>query len=233
MKKIFLYIIYLSFITLSACSASQTGLLMSQVSKGYTQDKEQKYVVIPANANINKDSLEFNEYANYVAKAMHLKNFTVVQTIDEADAAVFLSYGVSDPKTYQYTVNTPIWGQTGVQSSTTYGMVNPYTGQYSQSTTFTPQYGITGYIPELRTVTYYIKHLKLDAFLINKQSKNVTLGNPLWRIVVTSSDENGILRDTFPAMIFGARDYIGTDSKHSIEFEINQNDKELTDFISK
>lgn len=232
MKKIFFHITYLSFILLSACSASHTGLLMSQVSEGYTTDKNQKYVVIPANASINKDSLEFKEYANYIAKAMYLKNFTVVKNIDEADAAVFLSYGVSDPKTYQYTVNTPIWGQTGVQSSTTYGMVNPYTGQYSQNTTFTPQYGIKGYIPELRTVTYYVKYINLDAFSINKVKK-LTLGNPLWTIKIVSSDKNAILRDTFPAMIFGAREYIGTDSKHSIEFEINQNDKGLTEFISK
>lgn len=216
---------------LSACSASYNGVLMSQVDDMYMQNKDKKYIIIPADKNISYESLEFKEYSNYVAKAMNTQGFHISKNIDEADAVVFLFYKVSDPQTHVYTDYTPVWGQTGIQSSSTYGTVNPYTGSYSANTTYMPQYGITGYVPEVRTVTTYMRGIALDAFILNKGEKTVNLGPQMWKLNVVSSGSSGILRDVFPIMIFGAKEYIGKDSKQSVAFEIKENDKELIKFI--
>lgn len=53
----------------------------------------------------------------------------------------------------------------------------------------------------------------------------------MWKLNVVSSGSSGILRDVFPIMIFGAKEYIGKDSKQSVAFEIKENDKELIKFI--
>lgn len=218
-------------IMISACSASYNGMIISQVDEAYTQNKDKKYIIIPADKNIYYESLEFKEYSNYVARAMHMQGFYTSKNINEADAVVFLSYGISDPQKHTYTDYTPVWGQTGVQSSSTYGTVNPYTGSYSANTTYIPQYGITGYVPEVRTVTIYARGIGLNAFMLNKGEKSINIGPQMWKLNVASAGRSGILRDVFPVMIFGAREYIGKDSKQSIRFEIKENDKDLIRFI--
>lgn len=216
-------------LVLTACAAPQTGRLMSQVGEGFHNNKNKKYIIIPADPKIDRESFEFNEYSNYIAKAMQHQGFLVSKNINDAEAIVFLGYSVSNPKTAKYTVNTPIFGQTGIQSYSTQGTFNPYSGNYSQNTTFNPQYGITGYIPEEKTVIYYTKIISLDAFSVFNQNNNISLGQKMWNLNIVYVDSNAILRDVFPAMIFGAKEYIGVDSKRSIEFEL-KNDNDLNSY---
>ncbi len=96
---------------------------------------------------MEQTSLEFIEFASYVERVLRAKGMQRVSEFGSADVAVFLSYGIGDPETSEYSYSLPVWGQTGVASSHTSGSVNTYgnSATYSGTTTYTPSYGVTGY----------------------------------------------------------------------------------------
>lgn len=118
--------------------------------------------------------LEYATYANKIKEQLDAKGFVEAPS-DKADVVVFIEYGIDDGK--EVISSYPIWGQTGVASSTTYGNINTYgnTGSYSGTTYNTPSYGVVGSGTSSDTV--YKRYLKLEmvdnkVYLATKKFKN-------------------------------------------------------------
>ena len=183
-----------------------------------------------SDSTINTSDLQFQEFYGYVSKTLKNKGYRIVDSIELANIIVFFNYGISDPNTQEYTRSVPVWGQTGISSTTTTGTVyvNPYSNniRYNQNSYNTPTYGVTGYRAIQGTSTTYRRYLNLvaydfDYFVKNNKEKR------LWQTVITSTGFTGDLRKVFPIMIVGAKNYIGHSSGEKKEIPIYENDNEV------
>jgi hypothetical protein len=179
-----------------------------------------------SDSTINTSDLQFQEFYGYIAKILSSKGYRIVDSIEAANIIVFFNYGISDPNTQEYTRSLPVWGQTGIRSTSTTGnvYVNPYSNniQYRQNTYSTPAYGVTGYETVQGSYTTYRRYLNLvaydfDYYLKNKKEKRV------WQTVITSTGSSCDLRNVLPYMLVGANRYIGHSSGEKKEFSIYEN----------
>jgi hypothetical protein len=161
---------------------------------------------------------------------MNSKNYHYVEDPSIANVVIFINYGISDPVSYEKLVTKPVWGQTGVASTTSTGTinVNPYSNNitYSQNTTSNPTYGITGYRSYTRTEMVYYRFLRLEAFdfdhykLYNEQKM-------IWQTDVISAGWSDDLRKIFPVLVAASKDYFGGNSGEKIMISLNENDKRI------
>lgn len=176
-----------------------------------TEMAEKKiYILLPGNKDIKVHDLQFKEYANYVNTALQNNGFIQARNGEKAEIAIFLSYGIGDPQTHNYSYSIPTWGQTGVSSSRTYGSVYSYGGgaTYFGYTTYTPQYGITGYQTVTGSSITYFRFMLLDAYdldIFNKTNQVVQV----WKTNVTSTGSSGDLREVFPILVAASSPYMG------------------------
>jgi hypothetical protein len=183
------------------------------------------FALFPSQERITADDLQFLEFSAYVERALTSRGFIKASDLSSADLAIFVAYGIGDPKTQTYTYNLPVWGQTGVASSTTIGNVNVYgkTGTYSQTTTNTPQYGIMGYTNHQGSVTTFIRHAFLTAYdlVTFRESK---LEKVVWETRMASVGSSGDLRMVFPIMIAASRPYIGVSTGKIMDVSLHEDD---------
>lgn len=234
MSRLLALLMLVACTLLVGCATTKYSVSVnSRVGDPEYTDPGRKYAILPASKDVSSNDLEFREFSSYVAKALQQKGFTVVPNPVEADVAVFLGYGISEPKSETVTYSQPIFGQTGVQSSTTYGSYNSGTGTFSSTTYNTPTYGVTGYVPVTETYTYFTRKMLLDAYALENKGKDLKLDKPAWRIVAVSVGSNGDLRAIFPVLVFAAKDYLGVDSQKTVTLEIKETDKGLLEFSGK
>lgn len=194
---------------------------------------KKKYILLPGLKDVKPTDLQFKEFARYVEKALASKGYIKVDNFNDAEIAIFLSYGIGDPKEHVFTYFLPVWGQTGVLSSTTFGTLNIYGNHatYSGTTYYTPTYGITGYIPYTGSYTTYFRFLILDAIDLDeyKYSKKIL---QIWRTVVTSRGRCSDLRRVFPVLVAASKPYIGTNTGKQINVTLKENDKAVVEIKS-
>ena len=157
--------------------------------------KKTKYIILATEEQQN--SLEHRSYEKLVKQQLSLKGFKEV-SLDEADVVVMFSYG--DDGGRQIVSSYPIFGQTGVSSSNTYGTVQSYgnSATYSGTTTYTPSYGIVG--SGVASRTEYKRFLYLS-MIDHSASKS---GDGIKRIYegkVVSNALNSNLPEAVPVMI--------------------------------
>lgn len=133
------------------------------------------------------------------------------------DIGVFIEYGIGAPRTVTSNYSIPIWGQTGVASSTTTGQIQTYgsSGTYSSTTTNTPTYGIVGAQTGTISDTVYDRFLTLRAFDLPASKKDGKL-HPAWQTEVRSSGTSNDLRVVVPFMLKAAATYAGRSSATAV-----------------
>jgi hypothetical protein len=185
-----------------------------------------RYILVPGNQGITPDDLEFQEYARYIEIILRPLGFSRASTEADADIAIFVSYGVGIPQNHQYSSATPLYGQTGVTSSTTGGMIMPMGGgmaSYSGNTTYTPTYGVTGYQTQVHSYTTYMRFLEvaaydLDAFRREKRQRQV------WKTDAVSTGTNNDLRRVVPYMVAAMKPYVAGNTGQAVRVEFNENE---------
>jgi hypothetical protein len=191
---------------------------------------KKKYILLPGLKDIEPSDLQFKEYAGYVEKALTSMGFARTDSIEDANVAIFVVYGIGDPQEHQYIYSLPVWGQTGISSSTTYGTLSTYGGygSYYGTTTYTPKYGITGYTTHTGNYTTYFRFFILDAVDLEeyKRSQKVV---QLWQTTVTSTGSSGDLRRVFPVLVAAAKPYIGANTGKQVEVTLTENDKAVVE----
>ena len=201
-------------------------------SMGSIQNKT-KYVLMSGLEGVSETDLEFREYANYINNALKMKGFEKV-SFDEADVIIFLSYGISRPQERSVSHSTPIYGTTGVSSSTStsdsrvsgnlvsYGSVGQYNGniQTTKTTQYTPSYGVVGYKNSTNRYTIFTRYYKLRTLDIKQKIE-------LWNTMVTSTGSSGDLRRVLPVLVGASQQYIGVNTGKKIRLEIGEEDERV------
>lgn len=188
-------------------------------------ERQRSYVLLPGNDGVTWEDLQFQEYAQYVKRALQARGFQPAERPEDADVAIVLSYGIGDPQTRQYTYSLPVWGQTGVSSSHTYGTATAFGNMatYSGTTTYTPSYGVTGYTTHVGSVTTYFRYALITAYdfaefrATNKQVQ-------LWRTTITSSGSSGDLRRVFPILISAGVPHLDSNTGQQVEVQLYESD---------
>lgn len=196
---------------------------------GVSARSKRTYFLVPGNENVDEGDLQFREYANYVERALVARGFTPASDRQSAEVAIALEYGIGDPQTFSHTRSIPIFGQTGVSSSRTYGTVTPNAGggaSYSGTTYNSPQWGITGFSQRTETQTYYVRYARITGYdwMEFRDSQRQA---ELWKTTITSAGHSVDLRMVFPMMIGAAMPYLAEDTGQRMEVQIGDKDEAL------
>jgi hypothetical protein len=111
-----------------------------------------------------RDSLEFRTYAERLAGYLRNNGFNVVDESEKPPLVAFFNYGIDDGKPVVSSYAIPRWGQTGVSSVHTTRTVTKSKNRTTvrSLTTYTPEYGVTGYTTETRTTVVFTRFIDLD-----------------------------------------------------------------------
>jgi hypothetical protein len=186
---------------------------------------KQRYILVPGEKGTDANDLQFLEFSAYIEKVLSEKDYLKVPSVDQADIAIFLSYGIGDPQTHQYLYSIPTSGQTGVSSATTVGTVSSSGGMgtYSGTTTSTSTYGVTGYGPQVGSYTTYTRFLIIAGYDIAASAKEAK-SIQVWKTEVLSTGNSNDLRLVFPYMVAAMRPYLATNTGEKIQVMISEDD---------
>jgi len=185
--------------------------------ESYVQNK--KYVLLPANEGITDNDLQFKEFSGYVRRALAANEYEEIISFEEAELAIYLGYGISEPQSEQSSYSTPVWGQTGFSS---------YYNAFYDTIVYTPSYGITGYESHVETLTTYSKFIFLDAYDLTEK-KDSQDPVQVWKTTVTSTGPSGDLRKVFPILVAASKDYIGANTGEQLTINICETDEAVLD----
>lgn len=224
MHALFRLLLLVFAVSLAGCAAMSEQSLykvtIDAISSG-TEPEEKTYVIASSNPEVSSRDLQFLEFAGPIEKALAQLGYSKA-TPQNAAILITLSYEISAPKTVTSTRSVPIFGQTGVSSSTTYGQISPG-GTFSGTTYTTPTFGVTGYVPVTDTYETYTRTFVLSAYDI-KASREQNVDVQLWRTTVTSNGTNSDLRTVFPYMVAASAAYFGKDPGKQVTVSILEDD---------
>lgn len=153
---------------------------------------------------MQSQDLEFASYRARIEAQLVAHGWQVVPR-EQAQCLVSVAYAIDQGRVA--TATMPVWGQTGISGATTFGTVNATTtanfnqfntsGTYRGTTTFTPSYGIAGFVPVSRMEYSRVLEVQMVA-------GNTTASEQPQRIyqgTVHSVGSSGALAVVMPAMI--------------------------------
>lgn len=218
-------IIFTFVVFLTGCAVRPSIHVEVDSISGPDANNKTKYLLLPGIKDTDLNDLQFKEYASYIDSALTSKGFIKAKDFQDANTVIFIAYGIGDPQTQQYSYALPMWGQTGLSSSTTYGTLSTYGsyGTYQGTTTYKPSYGITGYIPVVGRYTTYFRFLILDAVNLDEYKSSQKILQ-LWKTTVTSIGSSGDLRIVFPYLVAACSPYLGTNRGQKVEIILAEDD---------
>lgn len=153
------------------------------------------YVFVPLKDQEN--SLEYKTYAALMRQELRKHQYREATAQEKPDVLIAFNYGIDRGR--QKLESIPIFGQTGVSSSTTYGTLSTYGnyGSYSGTTTHTPTYGVVGSSTVSRTE--YSRGLWL--YIVDANSIGTEKLNVLYEGNVKSAGSSSQLSRVMPVMI--------------------------------
>jgi hypothetical protein len=229
-ERAVLYAVSVAFVSsvLGGCGQRFQVSVNSLVKPG--DDYAKSYVLIPSNEGVVGDHLQFQEYAKYLDRALEMAGYLKADSIEVADVAILVSYGIGDPREHTYSYSIPQYGKTGVSSSTTQGTVRMYGngyGTYSGTTTYQPTYGVTGYTTHVGEYTTYTRVLVLTAADVNAFNRSNEI-KEIWRTTAVSTGSSGDLRRVFPIMVAAVQPYLGKNTnKKAVTITLREQDRRV------
>lgn len=165
MLKRFIVIIVLLLIVSGCSKRVKTNVSSFHTMPQVLQGKN--YYIFPCDEE--SSYLECSSYMNILKQRLAEKGMSEGE-IQNSDYYFFMSYNING-KTVKS--SSPIYGQTGVSSSYTYGTVNTYGnyGTYSGTTVDTPSFGVVGHRNSERTS--YVRALYVDVYAPGKEIRAV------------------------------------------------------------
>ena len=153
------------------------------------------YILLPSDERISPADLEFQEFASYLHRALVQRGLQPVSEFAQAQLAIFLDYGIGEPREHTIAALVPLWGQTGVSSSKTTGNVSVYGNQayVNSETRNTPQYGVTGYVPRTDQYTTFSRFVTVRAVDVARFNATQKL-EEVWKTRIVSVGSSGDLR---------------------------------------
>jgi hypothetical protein len=199
----------------AACAPTQVQTEVTAFHTLPDAPRGKTFVMVPYK---NQDgSLEWQSYSNLVARQLQRNGMVRVQSISEADFAVFMAYAIDGGRTSVSSV--PVFGQTGGGTTTTTTGFVGSTPVYG--TTYTPPtYGVMGYAPVEDTVYgRAVKIVMVDVKRTTQERGLVTV----YEATATSSGSIGNLNVVMPAIVAGTfKDWPGPPGatrRHAVPLE--------------
>lgn len=184
--------------------------------------------LLSGNKDVTADDLEFREYAGYLRRGLVQAGFSEAANFDKADLAIFVRYGIGDPKEHHFSYSLPIYGPIG---GGTYTYSGTSYSSYSSATTHgtiyqQPQYGVVGSQQVSRTDVTHLRYLLVDALDVkaHRTDKKVV---PVWQMEVFSRGSSADLRRVFPVLVVAATPHFGKNTKRRVVVDIMEDDKRL------
>ena len=227
--KAFIKILALTLVLSGCANAPHFEVYVDSISSPVSQELK-RYVLFPINKGVSVDDLQFQEYSSYVHRALSTQGFIKADDITDANIAIFLAYGIGEPKTNQYTYSLPTWGITGVSSSNTYGTVNTYGNRatVNATTTYTPTYGVTGSTTHTGTYTTFTRYMVLDALDLN-ETKKTEKYKQIWKTTVMSTGSSGDLRKVLPILVAASKPYVAKNTGQKLLINLKEQDQAVLD----
>ena len=147
------------------------------------------FTILPADEAISANDPRFQWFAKQAAPYLMLRGANYVPSVENAELVLLLDFGIGEttPRVY----NQPVWGRTGISSSSTTIRGNKI------STTYTPSWGVIGYQQSM--VNQYRKHIEMYLYDANT-SEGMSL---LWQASIELVGASSNLQTVFPAMMYG------------------------------
>jgi Domain of unknown function (DUF4136) len=188
-------------------------------------DDKKHFILFPGSKDTSSNDPQFREYAGYINRALISRGFVPAESVEQADLAIFVVYGIRDPQQHPYTYSVPVMGYVD-DSFMTSGTRN------RRTTIYPPTYGITGYTSEVGTYTTYLRFLVLDAIDLSEYKKSEKKIQ-LWKTTVTSRGSSDDLRRVFPIMVSASKPHIATNSGQPINIEIDEDDPSVLEITGR
>ncbi|WP_232092534.1 hypothetical protein [Serratia ureilytica] len=183
----------LPILVLAGC-AQKPSVTVNAMTSGVSTGKN--IVIIPARQELwDSNQLEYIQIARVVASSLAGSGYKMVDKAEDADQAILLDFNRSGAVSQTRNVTMPIYGQTGVSSSTTYGTANTTLNNYgygygtanttgTSTTVYNPTYGITGSYNTTVVDTFYGAAVSIQSFDSKKfiKTKQAVM---LWKSMAT------------------------------------------------
>lgn len=166
------------------------------------------FIIDTPNRALDKGSLEFQAVADAISSSLAAQGYTRIEPPIEPQILVLVDYSISDPIPIASSYTIPIWGQTGVSSSSTYGTM--YGNSYSSQTTYVPTYGVTGYNTGTTTDLVYVRSLIVRG--IDFKSFLAGSGREIWKTQVLSRGSTPYLHEVLPYLLKAGAPYFATNA---------------------
>lgn len=169
-----------------------------------------RYVIIPGVEGVKQTDLEFKEYSKRIASSINRAGFEYTDDQYSACLAVVLSYGTSKPVYTPYSESHPVIGIVGGGASTYSGTAYGTGGLTNMSGQITsqPTIGITGYRQESGVRESFTRTVTVEAVDLGEFQKTGQ-ARPVWKVVASTEDKQGSLREVFPYLAKAIEGYAG------------------------
>ncbi|MDD2759574.1 MAG: hypothetical protein PHH11_04710 [Methylomonas sp.] len=204
---------------LSACTTTPRQIVIrSDVDALASSDVQNKrrFVILPGNQELKEQDLQFIEFKTYVEKILTKRGFIKVDALQEGELAIFMSYGVGEPQTYQHTYEVPVWNDMGFY---------PYYRRYR----YYPMMS-TYYAQRIEPTVLYKRHLLLEAYDMTAYLQQKA-PQQLWKISVQSQGASNDLRLAFPFMVTAMHPHIATNTGHMVTVDVIEHDPLLDELL--
>jgi hypothetical protein len=186
--------------------------------------KGARYWVI--NASGAQGDLEFKEYGKILGSALTDLGYSAAESLAAADVAILLSYGVSEPRSFEYTTSTPVFEYVAGKT-TTYTAVAVTADSAAGASVRVTQPSQLLYAGQ-KTVTttedVYTRYFRCEAVAADIV-RNENRVEPLWVSTVRSSGSLSDLRVIFPLMVASSVDIYGIDTDIELPRRITTSDE--------
>ncbi len=210
------FILFIIILILNGCTTLNHSIQVSSYSSHSAAGN--KYFLQADESKAKNTTLVFqlNEFEKYIDMVLAKRGFVKVRSLREADQLIVFDYEISDPQTYTYSYDEPVW-DTVLRPYTRYRKID---GRYYPYTYWERDYEMVGYRTKVRTKTIFIKNIQLTSFNRNKTKS-------LWQVNASMTDGSGDLRYSIPFMVRGIENYININSGQVINIKIPDNDVEV------
>ena len=211
------------YILLSGLQSNDSGKLEYEKYNAYVEQ-----ALRTNGSSASNNDLQYQEYVSYIERALALRGYVKAHKFDDAELAIFLTYGVDDPETSQHFYTSPIYGETGIASTETRKTVRSKGNRKTttKTTTYTPTRGIVGYQTNTRLEVTYFSYILLDAMDL-VEYRNTGKESQVWKTSIQSTGNSGDLRRIFPILTAAAKDYLGTSTGGEIYFRFPEDDESI------
>lgn len=193
---------------------------------GKEEISNKRCIIVSSDKNISPNDLQFLEFSEYVKRALANDDYIFISDPSKADVAIAIGYGVGNPETRTHTYSMPVFGKTGLSSTTT--KYDWYSNEAKTQLNY--NYGI--YTKDVNvSVTTYKKYVTVEALDLKYFKKNKKV-KQLWKTMVYNIDANDDLRVHFPFLIAAANIYLGKDTERTIDNQIYDDDEIASSIIN-